>query len=233
MRRLAVLVLAWAVALPTGLFGEPAIRPRLEAAIAAAIRDRLGPDARVGVELIDLSVPSDLPGDLAAVPAPDAKTGGPMDFTVLGAGKDGRVHQRGRVRATVSVVVPHARATRLLSRGTVLAAADVADVTDAPGGVPLKRLPRADALVGAMVRRDVAAGEVLTLQSATPAPDVRAGEPVQAQVTMGAIVVSASLVAVDNGMTGATVRVVNRDSRRELRAKVVGRGLVEVIHGNR
>jgi flagella basal body P-ring formation protein FlgA len=233
MRRVAAVVLAWAVALPTALFGEPSIEPRVEAAIMAAVRDRMGPEATVGVGLADLSVPADVTGELAVVPAPDARIGGLVDFTVIGTGGDGRARQIGRARAMVWVVVPHARATRLLSRGTVLAEGDVTAVTAEPGRVPLKRLPRAEAFIGSTARRDLAAGEVLTSQSAPPAPDVRAGDQVQALLSVGAVVVTANLTAVDSGTTGAMVRVVNRDSRRELRARVLGPGMVEVLHGDR
>jgi flagella basal body P-ring formation protein FlgA len=46
---------------------------------------------------------------------------------------------------------------------------------------------------------------------------------------VGAVQVVAELVAVQDGDPGATVRVVNKGSRRELRARVIEPGLVEVV----
>ncbi len=153
-----------------------------------------------------------------------------MAFVVIGAGANGRPVHVGRGVAIVSVSVPHAQAIRTLTRGTVIAAADIADVVGDPGVVPMRRLPTARELVGGTLRRDVIAGAVVTQQSATLPPAVRAGETVSAVAAVGSVQVTAELTALDNGVEGSVVRVVNRESKRELRARVIRTGVVEVIH---
>lgn len=206
----------------------------LEAQVAAALRSevrtRFGERAAISVERVQLSIREGTTGSLAVVLAPQAALGAPVGFVVIGAGANGRPMQVGRGTATVTVRVPHAEARRTLARGSVLTAADIADVDGDPGQVPLKRLPVARELVGGAVRRDVAAGTVLTQQLATLPPAVRVGETVQAIAAVGRVQVTADLVAMDNGVEGAIVRVVNRESKRELRARVVRSGVVEVIH---
>ena len=52
---------------------------------------------------------------------------------------------------------------------------------------------------------------------------------VRAVARVGEVEVSATMTAVQDGVEGAVIRVVNKESRRELRAKVVEPGVVEVM----
>jgi len=47
---------------------------------------------------------------------------------------------------------------------------------------------------------------------------------------VGGIEAEARMVAADNGDKGSVIRVVNPESRRSIRARVVAAGVVEVIH---
>lgn len=217
-------VTAAAQPLPAG------VEQQVAAALGAEVRSRLGVEASVTVEWVHLSLREGVSGTLAILPAPQAQLGVPLAFVVIGTGAKGRPVQVGRGTAQVTVRVAHAQAARLLTRGTVLAASDLVEVVGDPGQVPLRRLPTVRDLVGGTLRRDMAAGGVVTHQTATLRPAVRVGETVQAVASVGAVQVTAELTVMDNGAEGAIVRVVNRDSHRELRARVVRAGVVEVMH---
>jgi flagella basal body P-ring formation protein FlgA len=203
---------------------------RVAEALAAEVRMRMGVDAVVVVGHVDVAVRGNAHGSLGVSIAPDARLEAPVEFGVLAAGASGRAAWMGRGRADVRVMVPHAVAARTINRGTLLTAADVTDVTAAPGPVLLRRLPTAASLVGATVRRDTAGGEVMTAQHVTLPLAVRAGDVVQAWASIGPVQVIGELTAMDSGAEGVIVRVVNRESRREMRARVVRAGVVEVIH---
>lgn len=228
---------AWAPLLVSLLLAAPVataqplpVEDQVAASLAAEVRARLGAAASVTVDRVQVAVRAGASGPVAVVLPQQTRLGGPLGFSIIGAGTSGRPAQVGRGTARVVVRVPHAQASRLLVRGTVITEADVVDVVGEPGAVPLRRLPTVRELVGATTRTDVAQGAVMTPQSAVLPPAVRAGEPVQAVALVGAVQVTAELTAMDNGAEGAIVRVVNRESRREFRARVVRTGIVEVIH---
>ena len=91
-----------------------------------------------------------------------------------------RASARGSGRRTPSVRLRtrYARATRTLGPGTIVGPADVAAVAGDPGRVPLQPLPQADALVGARLRRTIAAGAAIAGDAVTAAPLVRSGDEV-------------------------------------------------------
>lgn len=207
-----------------------AAQQQVTTALLAELRSRLGSEAEVTVGNVHVALREEAAGSLAVVPSPQAVLDAPVEFVIVGAGASGRPMQVGRGRADVFVSMPHVQAARTLARGSVLTADDLVSITGDPGGVPLKRLPTAKELVGATLRRDTVDGDVLTLQDAVLPLAIRAGDTVQALATIGSVQVWAELTAVDNGAEGAVVRVVNRETRRELRARVLRAGVVEVVH---
>lgn len=232
MQRLLPLLLVVAGAVPVSAQTPADATPqqRVATAFVAELRSRLGSSADITIGNLHVSLRDGAAGSLAVVPSPQAMLDAPVEFVVVGAGPSGKPMQVGRGRADVFVSVPHVQAARTLARGSVLTADDLVSITGDPGGVPLKRLPTAKDLVGATLRRDTAGGEVLTLQEAVRPLAVRAGDTVQALATIGTVQVWAEVTAVDNGAEGAVVRVVNRETRRELRARVLRTGVVEVMH---
>lgn len=208
----------------------PASQQQVTTALVAELRSRLGSEAEITVGNVHVALREDAAGSLAVVPSPQAVLDAPVEFVVVGARPGGKPMQVGRGRADVFVSMPHVQVARTLARGSVLTADDLVSITGDPGGVPLKRLPTAKDLVGATLRRDTVGGDVLTLQDAVLPLAIRAGDTVQALATIGSVQVWAELTAVDNGAEGAVVRVVNRETRRELRARVLRAGVVEVVH---
>ncbi|MBS1818558.1 MAG: flagellar basal body P-ring formation protein FlgA [Acidobacteria bacterium] len=231
MHPLVPLVLLLVLAAVT-VSAEPAsvtLEEKVAAALRVEIGTRLGPGAVVSIEQVQVTVRERATGSMAVVPAPHA-TLGLIPFVVVGAGPQGRPVQVGRGTAHAVVTVPYATAARTLPRGHLLTAADLVDVVGNPGPMPLRRLPLSRDLVGGTTRQDIVAGAIVTHQSATQPPAVRVGDPVKAIAAVGTVQITAELVALDNGVEGAIVRVVNRESKRELRARVLATGVVEVIH---
>lgn len=193
--------------------------------IARAVTARMGTTAVVTSCVVDTSVAG---GPwLVAHPDAAARLGADMWFTLQPAEP---ALTPVRVRAALTVEVTHGRATHLLPRGTVVAAGDVQAVRAVVDGVPFARVPEAAELIGARVIRVVDAGAVMLSRDVTPARVVQAGDRVVATVRIGTVEVSAAVTAVDAGAIGDTIRVSNRDTRRVMRARIVGRGQVEVVY---
>ena len=227
---LALLLVACAGTSVLAQTGTASLESRVADALEAEVRSRMGASAVVSVDHVEIAVRSRVEGSVGVTIAPDSRLDAPVEFGIVGPGRSGRAVSIGRGRASVQVSVSHAVAARTVTRGTVLTASDLADVVGPPGAVPVRRLPTVAGLVGATLRRDAASGEVVTTQSVNLPPAVRVGDVVQARASIGSVQVMGALTVLDNGAEGAIVRVVNRESRREVRARVIRPGVVEVIH---
>ena len=95
-----------------------------------------------------------------------------------------------------------------------------------PGRVPLQPLPQADALVGARLRRTIAAGGAIAGDAVTAAPLVRSGDEVATTVRVGPVVAQGRATALEDGALGAIVRL--QIEKRRLRGRVRGAGAVEI-----
>jgi flagella basal body P-ring formation protein FlgA len=201
----------------------------VHAAITAAVQARMGDDAAVtvvGLEVSDLR-PLSL---LRAVPEPNARIGERMHFRLVGSeARGGRAQAAGRAAAFVRVDVEHVRVRTLVERGRELQDRDVEASREDLGSLPLRRLPRQREVTGARALVNLAPGEVVTSPAVSSRPAVKSGQVVRAVARIGELEVSAALTAVQDGVEGAVIRVVNKESRRELRARVVEPGVVEVM----
>ena len=227
---LPLLLVACAASSALAQAGITSLELRVADALAAEVRSRMGVSAVVSVDGVEIAVRSRVEGSVGVTIAPDARLDAPVEFGIVGRGPSGRAVSIGRGRANVQVSVRHAVAARTATRGTVLTAVDVAEVVGPPGSVLVRRLPTVSGLVGATLRRDAAGGEVVTALSVILPPAVRVGDVVQARASIGPVQVMGALTVLDNGAEGAIVRVVNRESKREVRARVIRSGVVEVIH---
>lgn len=193
-------------------------------AVRAAVRARLGIDAAVEVESIDIA--GDAPVFLEAHPDPAARLGRPMRFTlVTSAGA------RLPVTATVKVIGALVVTTRSVARGESLAAEDLDGTAREITDMPLRRLPRLDVLVGARALRALPAGEAVPGNAVAARRAVEPGDRVTVVVADGAVRVTATFVAADGGQPGAVIRVVNPETRRYLRGRVMTDGMIEVLDG--
>ena len=202
---------------------------RARTAIVEAVEARIGQPGAVVERVAVTATPMD--GPLSATPAPDARTGRPSLFSLTVETARG-ARRVGSAVATVAVVADAVRARVPLGRGDSVTAADVELVRGPIGVAPLRRLPQAAEIDGAVAARPVAAGTVLTADLLKVVPSVRSGQQVRVRAVVGGIEAHGLGIASENGRLGAVIRVVNPDSRRTILSRVVGRGEVEVIHGS-
>lgn len=224
-----LLVLAGAVAAPETL------PPDVQRAVVEAVRARVGADADVVVEAA--GPVGAWPGGRAVVDAelpPGASTRAPLRVYVR-ATVDGpagpQITRVASFAVDVRVAVRHFHTTRVVRRGAMLEAGDLAEVRHvlAPGA--LHRPPGDDTLVGARVARDLPADACLLAPAVLPSPAIRAGDEVTAWLRLPGVEVRTRMVAVDAGRPGAAVRVRALESKTVMRARVVRRGEVEILDG--
>lgn len=205
----------------------PAVDPWIAAIVEAAVIERVGAGTTVEVVAIDISAtPADAAGPFVeARPDPVARLGKPIRVTLVTEG--GR-----SVRAVVTlrVVADHLVARRAIGRSQVVAAEDVEAVRAELIGTPLRPLPVLGEIVGGRALRPIDA-EAPVLSGYVVAPRVvNPGDRVTVVVRSGAVVVTAVFTAADGGRVGDIIRVSNPETRRFIKARIVERGLVEVVH---
>ncbi|MGH9308265.1 MAG: flagellar basal body P-ring formation chaperone FlgA [Vicinamibacterales bacterium] len=191
-------------------------------AVAQAVAERLGGDARVEVTRLQSAVST--AAAVTASPAPGARTGAPARFTLFDAGK-----RIGTASATVRVTATHVRARQALARNQHITAADVEEVDAELVDQPMRRLPALSDAIGARLRRNVAAGEPITAAVIEVPALVKSGDAVRVVVRVGAVEAEGRGVASGSGYIGDIVTVVNSGSRRPLKARITGPGQVEII----
>jgi flagella basal body P-ring formation protein FlgA len=136
--------------------------------------------------------------------------------------------RRAVVNAQLWVVREVVVAARALRANETLAAGDVTRETRELAA------PRADALqdeqlaLGRRLRRHVGAGEILRAGWLESAPLVRRGDRVTLRLAHGALTIETVGRAEEDGALGASVRVRNVASKRELTGRVAAEGVVHV-----
>ena len=200
----------------------------VRAAIVAAVQARMAaPQADVEVIVEDLRVHGAPAGaGLRATPDAGSRAGGPMRFILHAATAGPRAARTGSADAVVRVRARFAQATRALGAGAIVAPGDVASATGDPGRVPLQPLPHAESLIGARLRRTIAAGGAVAGDAVTAAPLVRRGDEVTTAVRLGPVLAQGRATALDDGALGAVVRVLIE--KRQLRGRVRSAGEVEI-----
>jgi flagella basal body P-ring formation protein FlgA len=87
-------------------------------------------------------------------------------------------------------------------------------------------------VAGKVARRSIAAGIALRPEWLEPAKVVNRGDPVQVEVVNGAAHLKLDAVAASSGAVGDTILVLNVDSKRQFRARVLSPGKVLVTRGD-
>jgi flagella basal body P-ring formation protein FlgA len=204
-------------AFPSAGEGDPVRR-----AIAAAVASRIGGDALVTVTTLQADAPA--AKSMVAVPEPGARTNTPARFVIFSDGA--RV---GSAVATVFVNASHVRATRAILRDEAFASGDVEQVNAPMRNQLLRRVPALEDVIGNRARRNIAQGEAITAAVVNVQPLVRSGDAVSVLVRIGAVEAEGKGIASGSGHTGDVIRVVNKGSRRPLKARITGPGAVEII----
>jgi len=229
MNRLSIVSLALAslVCAPRASAAQAAaFDPAVAAIIQAAVVERLGEN--VEVEVLALDVPSAADG-VEVVEArldPVARLGKPMRVTLV---TDTRLQVR--VTATLRVIADHVVARAAVHRAQTLSAENVEAVRGELNGVPLRPLPVLAQVLGGNALRPIAAGAVIEPNFVKLPRVVEPGDVVVVIAAIGAVQVTARLTAVDGGQVGDVIRVSNKETRTYVRARILERGLAEVIHG--
>lgn len=200
-------------------------QPGVSDAIVHAVRERLRADVHVRLEELRISVAARAAADaISAIPDPGARIGQGVRFTLWTGDK--------RIGSAVAKVMVNATpivAARPLSRGDAITGADVRltalDLTD----MPLRRLPEMDEVIGSRLRRDVAAGEILSAAIVQIPQAVRSGDDVTVTVKVGAVEVAGVGRASSSGMVGDVIRVTPRGTKAMRRARIVAAGAVEIV----
>ena len=221
-----VMAASLAVACASAADGLLARGPALSAtdAVRAAVLSRLGTNATVVVESIDIA--GGAPVFREAKPDPAARLGRPVRFTLI--------TDRGAslpATAAVTVTSPLVVTTRRVARGEVLKPEDLDDASRVLVDLPIRRLPQLGELVGSRTLRDLPAGEPVPGNAVALRRKVEPGDPVTVVAAAGAVEVTATFVAADGGQPGSVIRVVNPETRRFLRGRVLNDGKIEVIDG--
>lgn len=202
------------------------------AAIATeAVREAFGRDVEVTLSSPVLSHAGGGAAAARAVAEPSSRTAGPVRFVLYAAGA-GTPQRVGRLTARVDVRAPHLRARRRVAARVSLTSADVEVVHGDIGRQAFGPLPTIDALTGAMTRQALLEGEVVTPLVLVTRALVTSGDEVVIVARVGALEVRGRAIAAQSGKLGETVIVVNPDSRKRLRARVVAAARVEVLHGS-
>lgn len=230
MRALAIVVLlagGAAMPAPAAAADEAAVR----AAIETAIRVRLGAAAVVEIDTVQVSWIREA-ASVEATPDVGARLGAPLRFTLrtVETGPAGpRVVVAGTAVMQGRVHLPHVHARQTLTPGTVLTDADLHQITHHLTALPLKALPDASSLVGARVLRLVAADACIDGTAVALLHAVRSGQSVTAISRFAGGEVSAVVVAREHGDPGRVIQVVNPQTRRALKARVLSAGVVEIL----
>jgi flagella basal body P-ring formation protein FlgA len=130
------------------------------------------------------------------------------------------------------VVAPHLRTTRAIAAREAIGGGDVQPHVGSLRGELLEPLPSAADVVGATAVRTLAAGEILRGALVRVPVAVRSGDRVVVRAIVGGVEARGIATAQQSGGIGDVIRLVNPETRRTLRGKVVARGEVEVIHGS-
>lgn len=230
--RVAAVVLA-CLSLSAPLVAQPATAD-VEAAVAAAtraVREAFGGDADVALSAPVLTLVPGAGAIVRAVPEPSSRTGGPVRFVLYGDAPAAPARV-GRLGVMVHVSAPHVRATQPVPAGEPLTGEVVESVRADVGRQPLAPLPSLEVLRGLTTRKALQAGEVITRVAAVVPALVNSGDEVVTVARVGGLEVRGRAIAAQSGSLGATVIVVNPDSKKRLRARVVAEALVEVLHAS-
>jgi flagella basal body P-ring formation protein FlgA len=228
---LASLALALAAATVAASPSASARDAAVRAAIERGIVERMGRDALVTVDRLEVHAPDSVMSaagaaarDIRAVLPPGARTGRLVSFVLL----SGRARV-GSATAFVKVTIPHVRAARPVPRDTELTALDTAELVSDLDGALFERLPGPADLIGARVRRDVAAGEPLTHATVETPFAVRSGDTVEMIVRLGLVEARGVGHASGSGHVGERVRVSRPGQPGLAAARIIAPGVVELV----
>lgn len=202
------------------------VKDLLEAYLLARADD--APGARLSIKSIEQIRPFELPVGVVTcevVPADPAIIGSRRFSLIFRV--DGKVKANLALRIELQALAPVAVAASSLPRGAVLSPKDVRLVEKDITGLR-EYYKVTETLLGKGLRRAVKSGEVIHEGMLATLPVVRRGELVTMTVRSGALVLTASGLALDNGGLGEAIRVRNNSSQKEVVGRIVAPGKVDL-----
>jgi flagella basal body P-ring formation protein FlgA len=196
---------------------ETAVR----SAITAAVQQQTDASA-VTLDIRVVEIPSGVSPDGADVEA-GARFGRPSRFRLRAGDRP-----VGYAVAVVHGTSRHLRTTRAIRAGETIAPGDLEEASADLGGLPVEPLPGLEQVAGATTTRALAAGEAITARLVRMPPAVRSGDVVSTRVVVEGVVAVGVATALQSGNVGEVIRLVNPESRRQLRGRVTGKSAVEV-----
>lgn len=209
---------------------EAPVPAAVSTAIERAVRDRVGEAATIVVSQVSGVRLAPAVGTLLALPEPAARIGGRMRFRLSDVRPGASPVRIGEAMAAISVSVPAVKVVRAVARGERFSETDVAAEQVSLDGRPLRPLPQVHEAIGARATRDLRAQSVLVRGDLAPEPLVRLGDVVRTHARIGEVEVIGIMVAGESGNADEIIRVVNQETKRALRARVLSRGEVEVVN---
>lgn len=228
--RLGIAAAVWLAVVAPARSQSPADIDAAVAAATHAVQDAFGGDADVSISTPVLSIVDDAARIGRAVAEPASRTAGPVRFVLYAAG-DGVTPRLGRLTARVDVRAPHLRARQRVAARAAITSDDVEVVRGDIGRQTFAALPTITSLSGAVTRKALMPDEVVGPLDLVTRSLVTSGEEVVTVARVGSVEVQGRAIAAQSGKLGETVIVVNPDSRKRLRARVVADARVEVILG--
>jgi len=135
---------------------------------------------------------------------------------------------RSRVTAQIDLSIPALVAARALPRGQVLASDDLSLIL-LPYNQARGALNDLGLAVGATLKTTLAASAPVREQALARSMAVRKGDTVIINARQGQLNVTTTGEAKADGVTGDTITVTNLTSKKNIRARIIGPGQVEVI----
>lgn len=154
-------------------------------------------------------------------------SGGPFSAIIkVGTGKDKSqtVTLRGMAERMVHVPV----LKRSIKNGNIINAADIEWVTYAATSVPRHALLDTDTMIGATPRRLITAGNVIKADDLEMPKMVSRGDVVMMVYQKDGMYLTAKGRALEDGLSGQTIKVSNMGSNRQIQARVTANNQVTV-----
>ncbi len=186
------------------------------------------PPAAIRFKKIHLAQPFDLPVGMLeteVIPA-DPSILSSHRFTIIFR-IDSKVEKNIAIRTELEAIAPVAVAAANLRRGTVI---DDSDINFAQHDIINLRNPCLDPaeLIGMRIKRSVRQGYPFDRLAVEVPPIIRRGELVTIFVRKGPLLVTAKGIARHDAIQGAMIKVLNKNSKKEILCRADGPGLVQV-----
>lgn len=142
---------------------------------------------------------------------------------------DGRIYDKVSLRYNVKVLEDIVIASKPIAPNELLTAENLTYQRTDVARLPSAYLTDISKLAGLSAKRPIAAGTLVTDSLLKKPILVKRGTNVAISAHSGAIAITASGQALQDGAEGQVIRVQNTNSKRIVTAKVMGEGLVQII----